>query len=205
MHPLTANIAGLERELEGAKKSEVGALLRERGISAEVLRAGMLARAKLGRINDVIHATAIALALPELLTADEVLKRPSLAAGNDPSRPFDVETNKRIAEFKLARWQGQDAMRKRQVFKDFVQLAADDSGRAAELYVLGDRPIHFLHTSKSTAAWGLDRDPATRVLFEKRFGSLTTAITDFTAGPGAAVRLVDLETERPDLFADAAD
>jgi hypothetical protein len=91
--------------------------------------------------------------LVELLEPDETLRRPSLAAGNDPSRPYDVETDQRIAEFKLAQWGGNDAMRKRHVFKDLVHLAADSSGRRPELYVLGQQPRRFLSETRSSAAW----------------------------------------------------
>jgi hypothetical protein len=113
---------------------------------------------KFGRINDVIHAVAIALTLPRLLEPGERLKRPSLAAGNDPSRPFDIETDRRAAEFKLSRWTGHDAGRKRQLFKDLVHLAAADvSERSVELYVLGTRPQQFLTTTSSTAGWALNR------------------------------------------------
>ena len=132
-----------------------------------------------------------------------MLKRPSLAAGNDPSRPYDVETDRRIAEFKLARWDGHDAMRKRQVFKDFVQLAADESGRAAELYVLGERPIRFLRTTKSKASWGLDRSPGVRQLFEARFGSLDQPISNFVSGVGSRVAVVNLQERLPLSFSAA--
>lgn len=193
--PLTGTIAELEEVLEGAERKAVKRLLGERQVSPELLSAAMFARERVGRVNDVIHATAIALTLPEILAPGEILKRPSLAAGNDPSRPFDVETNRRVAEFKLARWDGNDAMRKRQVFKDLVQLAAEGSERSAELYVLGQRPIRFLHETTSNAGWALDRAPAVRAIFEKRFGSLHTPIPDFVDGAGAHVKIVDLEEQ----------
>jgi hypothetical protein len=160
-------------------------------------------RAELGRINDVIYATAIALALPHLLEPGEVLRRPSLAAGNDPSRPYDIETDRRVAEFKFARWHGADAMRKRQLVKDLVHLAADESGRRRELYVVGERPPHFLHTSTSTLGWALDRFPATRELFRTRFGALGVPIHEFVQGGGADVVIINLETTLPELFAAA--
>jgi hypothetical protein len=199
--PLTATIAALEHDLEGRGERDVRRVLRRHGISVDVLQAALVVREHFGRVNDVIHATAIALALPHLLAPNEQMKRPSLAAGNDPSRPFDVETNLRVAEFKLARWDGHDAMRKRQVFKDLVHLAADTSGRSAELYVLGVRPVQFLHRTKARAAWALDRAPATRALFEKRFGSLDIRIPDFVDGRGAHVTVVNLEQRLPKLFA----
>jgi hypothetical protein len=197
---LTTTIGEVENALIGCTASEVEAVGSEYAIRTELLQAALFIRARMGRVNDLIHASAIALALPHLLEAGEILKRPSLAAGNDPSRPYDVEIDRRIAEFKLARWDGHDAMRKRQVFKDFVQLAADESDRAAELYVLGERPIRFLTTTKSKASWGLDRAPAVRQLFEAKFGSLDQPISDFVDGIGNRVEIVNLESRLPHLF-----
>jgi hypothetical protein len=199
--PLTGSIAKIEGALENSTQTDVRALLDDAGVTAELFESALIVRERIGRINDVVHATAILLALPDLLEPGEVLARPSLGAGNDKSRPYDLETNRRVAEFKLARWRGKDAMRKRQTFKDLVHLAAEESDREAELYILGDMPIHFLKTSKSKASWGLDRSPPIRKLFEERFGSLEMAIADFTNGPGAHVKIIDLEERLPDLFA----
>ena len=107
--PLTRAIAELEASLGGRRGEEVSATIRRHDVSPDLLRSAFVARERFGRINDVIHATAIVLALPSLFDDDEVLKRPSLAAGNDPSRPFDIETNRRVAEFKFSRWDGHDA------------------------------------------------------------------------------------------------
>ena len=95
--------------------------------------AAVQTRQKLGRLNDLIHTAGISLILPRLLVKGERLaNRPSLAAGNDASRPFDVETDLRIMEFKFGVWQpGLNASRKRAVFHDLVHLAADQSGRRA--------------------------------------------------------------------------
>ena len=197
---LTSRIARLEHDLEGIPVADIPQLLADFRVDAPLLQSAFLVRQHLGRINDLIHATAIALALPHLLEPDEILVRPSLAAGNDPSRPFDVETDRRVAEFKLSRWQGRDAMRKRQVFKDLVHLAADESGRRPELYILGERPIRFLMTTRSKAGWGLDRAPRERQLFVERFGTLDRPISAFVKDEGSRVALVDLERQLPDLF-----
>jgi hypothetical protein len=198
--PLTSKIADIERRLDGASRDDVSAIVSARGVSRDLLDGAFLVRGALGRINDLIHATAISLALAELMVPEEILRRPSLAAGNDPSRMYDVETDQRVAEFKLARWDGSDAMRKRHVFKDLVHLAADTSGRQPELYVLGQRPRRFLRETRSTAAWALDRFPATQTLFQQRFGALNVPISDFTRGPARHVTIIDLEQELPHLF-----
>ena len=199
--PLTDSIANIEGALKDSTQTDVQGLIDEAGVTPELFESALIVRERIGRINDVVHASAILLALPDVLEPGEVLARPSLGAGNDKSRPYDLETNRRVAEFKLARWRGKDAMRKRQTFKDLVHLAAEESDRDAELYVLGDMPIRFLKTSKSKASWGLDRSPPIRKLFEERFGSLEMGIADFTKGPGAHVKIIDLEQRLPDLFA----
>ena len=113
--PLTQTFASLEHALEQADRAALAPILDAHNVKPAVLEAGFVVRERFGRINDVIHAVAIALCLPILLEHGERLQRPSLAAGNDPSRPFDVETDRRIAEFKLGEWDGRDAMRKRQL------------------------------------------------------------------------------------------
>lgn len=200
--PLTDAIAALEKAMDGRKAEDVPSVLADAGVSIDLLSSAFYARARFGRVNDVIHATAIALALPHLLEPNESLKRPSLAAGNDPSRPFDVETDRRVAEFKLARWDGHDAGRKRQLFKDLVHLAAADvEGRVAELYVLGTRPAQFLNETTATAAWALNRmADKTKRMFEDRFGSMLVPIPTFVNGPAAHVRIIDLEQVVPELF-----
>jgi len=197
---LAATVSDLEHALEGHHRDDLPPILDAGGISPALLRGAFLVRRRIGRLNDVIHASAILLALDQILEPGEILYRPSLAAGNDPTRPYAVETDLRIAEFKLSQWQGSDAVRKRHTFRDLVHLAADASSRKAELYVLGELPAKFLRTSRSSAAWGLDRFPATQELFREHFGALDMKIRDFTAGPGKDVALVDLEGILPHVF-----
>lgn len=191
--PLTSAIRDLEQALDGSDADRAAHAVAAAGIDPELLSAAVVTRRYLGRINDLIHASAISLILPTLLDSDEVVQgRPSLAAGNDPTRPYDLQTNKRVAEFKLAHWAGADAMRKRGVFQDLVHLAADTSDRRAQLFVVGQAPIKFLRGSASTAQWALDRATTLRSRFEQQFGPLTMTVRQFTAGPGAHVELVDL-------------
>jgi len=198
--PLTTSIAQTEERLNGRSAQEATQVAHAAGISNELLAAALTVRQNLGRINDVIHAAAIVLALPKILDLDEqISNRPSLGAGNDPTRPFDLETDRRIAEFKLARWTGADAMRKRQVFKDLVQLATDTSGRQADLFVIGEEPGNFLRSSSASAAWALDRSPGLHQLFKDRFGPLTMTVASFTAGHARHVRITDLRGVLPPL------
>jgi hypothetical protein len=199
--PLSDVIADLEGALDGTRPGEAMSLVADAGVDAQLLSATVAVRAGVGRLNDHIHAAGIARALPYLLEADEtVTNRPSLAAGNDPSRPFDLETDRRICEFKFSRWTGSDAMRKRGVFKDFVELGRHL--RATGLPVCprrSPRPLPAHHDLQGEL--GLDRAPSSRRLFAERFGALTTPISSFVATQADRVRIVDLEQALPDLFA----
>lgn len=197
---LTGLLAGLEHELLDADASTAAAATEHAGIDASLLVAALLVRRDVGRLSDLIHACAITLVLPHILEPGErIVRRPSLGAGNDPSRKYDLETDRRVAEFKLAQWTGADAMRKRTLFQDLVHLAAADGGRRAELYAIGPAPLRFLRTSKSTASWALDKSQPTRTLFEQRFGQLGMRIAEFTTGPAAHVRIVDIAELLPEV------
>lgn len=88
-------------------------------------------------------------------------------------------------------------MRKRQTFKDLVMLAADTSGRRAELFVIGPEPRRFLTTSTSTAAWALDRSPGALRTFTIVFGTPSMSVAQFTATHAAHVKITDLRDLLP--------
>jgi hypothetical protein len=191
--PLAEAIAAIEADVEHATALEVRSVALASGVDTRLLAAAVRVRRDLGRLNDIIQAAAILALLPGMLEDGETLvSRPHLTAGNDPRRPFDVETNLRVVEFKFEVWAGDDAVGKRELFKDLVRLAADTSGRRPELFVLGPEPRRFLETARSKAAWALYRSPGLLRLFTERFGDVSMTLAAFTAGPGARVRIVDM-------------
>jgi hypothetical protein len=104
-------VANLEYELASADRNEVEAATESAGMGGgsgeSLFEAAVETRQPLGRISDLIHAMGVALALPipsRTWGAERLANRPSLAAGNDPSRPFGVETDRRVMEFKFAAW-----------------------------------------------------------------------------------------------------
>ena len=198
--PLRTSVADLEIALTGCAVEDLPGVIARNGVSAQLLRSAIVARETFGKISDLIHAAAIALALPHLLEPGEVLVRPSLAAGNTPDRLFDVETDRRVAEFKLARWDGHDGGRQKTAVKDLARLAADGSTRLAQLYVLGDRPIGWLRTTTSSIRQKMKGYPAELATFSATFGDPDIAISAFVAGPAAHVELVNLERRLPKLF-----
>jgi hypothetical protein len=198
--PLRSTVADLEIALSGCEQAEAAEITAAQGVTPDLLHAALAARDAFGKLSDLIHAAAIALALPHILESEERLIRPSLAAGNTPERLFDVETNVRIAEFKLSRWDGHDGGRQQPTVKDLVRLAADTSGRAAELYVRGGRPIAWLKSTRSSVRQQLRRYRNELAAFEGTFGNPDVAVSAFVAGDGARVQVIDIEQRIPELF-----
>lgn len=198
--PLRGRIAALENALSGCDADAVPDVVAAHGMSTELLRSAVAARDTFGKVSDLIHASAIALALPAILAPGERVVLSSLAAGNTPSRVFDLETDARVAEFKLARLDGGDGARQQSAVKDLVRLAGDQSGRAPELYLRGSRPISWLRTTRSSVRRQLRRYAAELAVFEDMFGDAGIEVGAFTASAAAHVRLLDIEQHIPAVF-----
>jgi hypothetical protein len=188
--PFTASVDRLERDLVDTDSVTAPAVTSAAGLSEALLEAALIVRRDVGRVSDVIHATVIALALPKILEPGEIISnRPSLGPGNDKTRPFDLETNRRVAEFKVALWSGGDMMRKRTLTADLVHLALDQSGRRPELWVAGTEPQRFLHTSTSPVGDLLSR--ASRHLrdrYHDRYGDQDIPLRDFVTHHAANIQ-----------------
>ncbi|MFY1636108.1 hypothetical protein ACN27F_23005 [Solwaraspora sp. WMMB335] len=197
--PLTDGVSTLEHRLVNADRHTVAAVTTTAGITENLLKAALIVRRDVGRVSDVIHAAVISLALPVILEDGEtVTNRPSLGPGNDRSRPYDLETNLRIAEFKVAVWSGGDMMRKRTLTADLVHLALDDSGRRPELWVAGEEPLRFLRTSTTPVANLLSRSSQhLRTRYQDRYGPHPIALHTFTATHADRVRLCNLADVLP--------
>jgi hypothetical protein len=152
-------------------------------------------------LSDVIHAAAIALILPHLLEPGERVTHASLAVRTDLTDPFDLHTDRRVARFQLAMWDGADARRRRLLVRDLVHLAPVPPAGRPELYVLGEWPLQFLAETDAPVGWAIDRFPATRALYQKYYGDLSVTIPEFRSGPAAHVRVTDLGAEISHIFA----
>jgi hypothetical protein len=200
--PFTRSINQLEHDLENANRSTVAEVTSAAGLSDELLSAALIVRRDVGRVSDVIHATVISLALPLILEDGEFLdSRPSLGPGNDPSRPFDLQTNKRVAEFKVAVWSGGDMMRKRGLTADLVHLAMDDSGKRAELWAVGEGPLDFIRTCKSATNSLLARASRhQRERFDNTYGDdANLPLGKFYEKHASEVKLCNLATVLPSV------
>lgn len=150
---LGRTLSRIEFAIEGGTVVSCPPLLLEHNAQHDVLAAAGLVKRLAGQINVVIHALGILLCLPEVLQPGEVIESVSLGAGNT-GKPFDLETNRRIAEFKFISWQGgPEAIRQNSVFKDFYYLAEHVSAKSKHLYVLGTEfPLKFLNGRRALSS-----------------------------------------------------
>ncbi len=193
---LTDTIARLEASLNGAGNDDVQRILTESGLDEDLVDGALLVRERIGMIDTLIHAAVITQVLPLILEPGEVLtKRPSLGAGNDPDRNYDLETSHRVAEFKLSSWKGRDGMRQRGLFADVVGLSLDPTGRRRQVYVVGDLPVRFLKNSKRNAAKTLSK--AALKLRTPAGLDASTTVAEFTKTTN--IEVIDLKALLPRL------
>lgn len=198
---LGQRIAALERDLAGKNGETAATVVAAHGLTEATFSASLLVREELGKLSDLIHATGIALALPHLLEPDEVLKTPSLAAGNDPTRLYDVETNLRAAEFKFARWTTRgNGGREKDLFKDLVLLTQAPRSLRAEIYVRGPRPARFL-AGGASARKQLKRSQVVLALFDAQVSDPEMTVAAYVSEYAPHIRLIDLEEAVPSVFA----
>jgi hypothetical protein len=196
---LTAGVNALEHNLVNSDRGTVEAVTASAGLTEDLLRAALIIRRDVGRVSDVIHAAVIALVLPLILEEGEVVtNRPSLGPGNDRSRPYDLETNRRVAEFKVAMWSAGNMMRKRTLTADLVHLALNESGRRPELWVAGDDPVRFLSTSTMAVGDLLARSSRNlRARYQDRYGQDPIPLRVFTAEHASHVHLFNIADVLP--------
>lgn len=193
---LTSTLAALEGQLEGVGRSSVEDVVSASGFDEDLVDSALVVRERVGMLDTLIHAAVITQVLPRILGEGEVVtKRPSLGAGNDPDRVFDLETTHRVAEFKLSSWKGHDGARQRGLFADIVGLSMDDTGRKRQVFVVGPLPVAFLRSSRRNAIKTLSKG-ALRV---RDAQGLTPEMTvaEFTSLAG--IEVIDLTTLLPGL------
>jgi hypothetical protein len=147
---LGRTLSKIELAIEGATADSCTTLLLEHHAQHDALAAAGFVKRVAGQVNVVIHALGILLCLPEVLQPGEVIESISLGAGNT-GKPFDLETNRRVAEFKFIAWQGgPEAIRQNSLFKDFYYLAEHNPAKSKHLYVLGtEYPLKFLNSRRA--------------------------------------------------------
>lgn len=200
---LTSWIAGLEVGLQGEDGANVRAAIERDGIGRETLDAALLIKRVSGQINVLVHAIGILNALPYILEPGERVESLSLGAGNT-GRPYDLETDQRVAEFKFIAWRGgPESIRQNQLFKDLFYLVSRPTTKRRYLYVVGKaRPMHFFEHSRALTSV-LSKDAATETRFRQMYGEQFRTVREYYTTVRHLVEIVDLADLVPGLGTEA--
>lgn len=189
---LGRTLSKIEERSRGVTRETTTGLLTEVGASQDALAAAATIKALAGQINVTIHALGILRCLPHILQPGEVVEYVSLGAGNT-GRPFDLETNLRVAEFKFITWRGgPESIRQNGVFKDYFALAHYDTVKSRHLYLTGsEHALKFLRGRRALASV-LSRNDALKEAFHARFEDRYRVVSDYFQDHGEAVLVEDV-------------
>jgi hypothetical protein len=187
---LTQNVALLENQLRGKDASQIPAVLQRFSLTADTFSGVIALKELVGQINVVIHTIGILTSLPHLLDPNEIVENLSLGAGTGGHR-YDLETNKRIAEFKFIRWRGANSVRQDGLFADLFGLASAKTTKRRVLYVVGaQRPLAFLKGRR--ALTNVLKHHGRFSNFKALHGDQFATVGDYYASVANRVEILDL-------------
>ena len=192
-------ISGLESSIQGIGQESLLGFLKEHHVCSELLDSAAAVKRAASQINVAIHALGILSILPHILLPEEVVESVSLGAGNT-GRSFDLETSRRIAEFKFITWKGgPESIRQNGIFKDFFDLAVADTAKEKYLYLLGTtHAVKFLRGRRALSSV-LSKNEATRKNFYSHFGERYQTVGEYYSDHQGKVQIVDISPYVPEL------
>lgn len=190
---LSKRISFIENKLVGGDSNTCQLEYPSFGITSTLLESAITFKRTVGQINVLIHSIGILLALPKILETGEVVEYLSLGAGNT-GRPFDLETNHRIAEFKFIQWQGgAETIRQNSLFKDFYLLAEYKTTKQKYLYVLGTKyPLKFFSSRRSLESV-MSRNSKLWLDFQMQYGNRFNQVREYFEYRKSVVQLTDIK------------
>lgn len=187
-------VSTIERLFLGTDKVTVLPFLSERSLNDDLLAAALLIKHNASQIDEIVHTLGILLALPNILDQDERVESLSLAAGNT-GKGFDLETNKRIAEFTFIQWQGgSEVIRQNKIFKDFYFLAEAETPKLRELYVVGTDHAQKFFNSKRRLLSILNGNAKLGNSFRGRYGERFRLVREYYLTKESFVGIKDVRS-----------
>lgn len=189
---LTQSLSLIEHAIVGLDVASLKGFCSDRNIDQAFMASASSIKKVAGQINVIIHAAGILCSLPHILKPGEVVESVSLGAGNT-GRRFDLETNKRIAEYKFIDWQGgPESIRQNALFKDFFELAEYQTTKTKQIYVVGTEiPLRFLRGGRALTSV-LSRFPAILQQLSDSYGASVTVVRDYYEIRKREVEIVDV-------------
>lgn len=194
---LTDRLFNLEVNFQGANSTSAKMLCEKENLTSDLLKAAFSIKKLAGQINVVIHGIAILTALPQILDEDEHIEYLSLGAANTGKR-FDLETDRRVAEFKFINWQGgSEAIRQNSLFKDFYNLVEYDTNKKRFLYVINTKiPLRFFNGNRAIKSVLSKNNKLEKEFFDK-YGNRFQVANEYYNAYKDRVHLVDISTMLP--------
>jgi hypothetical protein len=193
---LKTRIANLETLAVDKTKSELVACLPDHLVSENLLRAAVSVKRAAAEIDTLLHAVGMLICLQELLYDGERVLSVSLGAGNT-GKPFDLTTDRRIAEFTFIDWKGgPESARQQKVFKDFFLLVEASTDKQRCLYFLGEKHAPRVFERDTLCLDMLQKDARRREAFAAKYGVAMT-VREYHARHQHLVSLQDLCTVAP--------
>lgn len=189
---LTARIAALENRLVGLERGDALRVLGTEAVDASALAAAVAVKRMAGQINVIVHAIGIVTALPYVLQPGEVVQGLSLGAGNT-GRAHDLETDRKVAEFKFIEWQGgPESIRQNALFVDIFGLASDATDKRKVMYIVGSAyPMKFLTNNRALSSV-LSKNEAVARRFREAHGDRFRTVSEYWATVAASIDIIDL-------------
>jgi hypothetical protein len=196
---LASRIADLEGRLTSMTREQTTSALVAEGINPSVLKAALEVKRRAGQINVIVHAVGILVSLPHILEPGETVESLSLGAGNT-GRQHDLETDRRVAEFKFIGWRGgPESIRQNSLFADLFNLASTSTSKRRVLYVVGSAtPLRFLNNQRALTSV-LSKNAAVEARFRKLHGHQFTTVREYYKSVRDLVEIVDLAEVVPAL------
>jgi hypothetical protein len=201
---LTGTLSRIELQLKGATAEDVHIALEGLDATADAYAAAVELKRLVGQINVGIHALGILLCAPRILDPGERIESLSLGAGNT-GRQFDLETDRRVAEFKFIHWKGgAEAIRQNSVFKDFFLLAEHQTIKSKFLFLLElDRPLRFLRGKR--ALQSVLKDARLAETYRDKYGATSGVVRDYFIPRAELVRIESVAHLLPPVFLEAVE
>jgi len=190
---LTKRISDIESQLQLKDYKSIICFLQQEGIKEEILEGALKIKGLVGQINVLIHTLGILNVLPYIIEEDEEILYVSLGAGNT-GKKFDLETNKRIAEFKFIQWKGgSEAIRQNSLFIDFFNLAEHASEKTKCLYVINKKyPTNFLNGNRALKSV-LSKNQTASTKFYNKYGNKYKVVSEYFRDFNHLVKIIDMK------------
>ncbi len=197
---ISRRIGEIEADLVGCDLDGCLTACGKAGINPTLFAAASDIKRVAGQIDVILHAVGGMLLLPKILEPGERVQHLSLGAGT-AGKPFDIETDRRVAELKFIRWRGgSESIRQNSIFKDFYSLAEYPTAKRKELYVLdATHPLKFFNNNRALSSV-MSKNNKMWSEFQSKYGNQYNTVSQYFKDQQSEVAIIDILGVAPELL-----